>query len=145
MTPAGSILLTVAGTASLAIARLQFVMYFGGAAVSRSCGTPEPPIRFRVRHPAWAFLVEFALFVLFGTCAAYAFSGAGLIRPVPLRAQGLAVIALVYLTRGALVALQLARRLSLSRPRDILYSVIALLIGVAYAIPTWQHWLDLQS
>ena len=145
MTPLGSFLLNVAGMASLAIALLQFVMYFGGPVAYRYCGTPEPLIRFRVRHPGSAFLVEFALFVLFSLFAAYAFSGAGLIRPVPWRAPGLAVIALIYLLRGALAVLQLTGSVSLSRPRDILYSVLALLIGVAYAIPTWMHWADLQS
>lgn len=145
MTPYGSILLNVAGMASLAIAVLQFVMYFGGPAVYRYCGTPEPLIRLRVRHPGFVFLVECALFVLFSVFAAYAFSGSELIGPLPWRARGLAVIALVYLLRGALVVVQFTGRITLSGPRDILYSVFALLIGLAYAIPVWRHWAALQG
>ena len=143
MSDTTSALLTLAGTASLAIAMLQFVMYFGGPAMYRYCGTPEFLIAFRVRQPVWAFLLEVALFCLFSVFAAYAFSGAGWIRPLPWRAPMLAAIAVVYLLRGLLVIVQLTGSVALSRPRDILYSFLALAIGMAYAVPTWPHWREL--
>jgi hypothetical protein len=98
-----------------------------------------------VRHPGFAFLIELALFVLFGLFATYAFSAAGLVPAMPWRAPALALIAVVYLLRGTLVVFQLRGQLPLSRPRDIAYSVFALIIGVAYAVPTWRSWSHFSS
>lgn len=77
--------------------------------------------------------------------AAYAFSGAGLIRRLPLLRTGLIVIAAIYLLRGAALipALMMA-----PYPRyefDIWSSVIVLGYGLVYAIGTWRAWPDLRS
>ena len=144
MTAGSSALLGLAGTISLAIALLQFVMYFGGPDVYRLCGTPESLIAFRVCRPGWALVVEVVLFTVFTVFGAYAFSGAGWIRPLPWRASGLAATAVVYLLRGIFVIPQLAGTLPLSSRRDRCYSLIALAVGVAYALPTSWHWQDLE-
>lgn len=77
--------------------------------------------------------------------AAYAFSGAGLVRKLPLLRTGLIVISAIYLLRGMslIPALLLA-----PYPRqdfDIWSSAIVLVYGLAYAIGTWLAWPDLRT
>lgn len=91
-----------------------------------------------------------ALFVL----ALYAWSGAGIIRRLPLLRTGLCAITFVYLFRGAygiFVALFVEHdffREFLARPMFMwVSSIICLIFGVCYLLGTWQRWgaLSLKS
>lgn len=145
MTAAGSALLGAAGTISLAIGLLQFVMYFGGPSVYWICGTPEVLITFRLSKPVAAVLAEILLTILFFTFAAYGYSGAGLIGSLPRLASGLVVIAAIYLGRGLFVIPQVMGKLERSSGLDLLYSCSAIAVGVAYALPTYWSWEDLRA
>ena len=141
MTDGSRLQLAVAGTISLAIGFLQFAMYFGGPEMYRWCGTPEPLVAFRVSRPVAALFVEVLLAAIFATFAAYAYSGAEIIRPLPWLAEGLVVTTVIYLLRGAFVIPQLIWRPAYGNTRDVLYSCIALAVGLAYGFPTYWHFL----
>jgi hypothetical protein len=75
--------------------------------------------------------------------AAYAFSGAGLIRRLPLIRTALVAISAVYLLRGLAPA-----PLLVLAPRQLdafawWSSAIVLAYGLAYAIGTWRAWPEL--
>jgi hypothetical protein len=140
MDDARSVMLAAAGTASLLIAILQFVMYFGGPDVYRACGTPEAMIDFYVSSPVAAFIVEVCIAGLFVIFAAYGFSGATFVRPLPRLWEGIAVTTAIYLLRGMVLVAQLTWQRSSWQTRDRIYSSLALLIGIAYGLPLcWRH------
>jgi hypothetical protein len=122
-------------------------MYFGGPNVYRFCGTPELLVEFRLRRPRAAFVTEVAIAFVFAAFAASAYSAAGWLRPLPLVAQGLAITATIYLLRGLFVIPQAIRiRTSANvRLRDLLYSLMALALGVSYALPAYWYWDELVS
>ena len=124
----------VAGVASSAVAILQFVLIQGGPHAYRFFGAPEQFAAFVAHEPGRVAVGGIVLAAIFGTFAAYAFSGAGLIRPLPWLLGALRVIGSVYLVRGSLFLLQLGElnESGLSRPRDVAYSLCSLAIGFAY-------------
>ena len=144
--PSSVFLLAVAGCASLVLGFLQFVLYFGSDALCRAYGAPPWLIDLRADRPNLVLAAEILIALMFWGFAAYAFSGLGLLAPLPWLAQGLAASALVYLLRGLLILPQAAlyRRWEM-RPRDLAFSFVSILVGCAYALPSYRHWLDLVS
>jgi hypothetical protein len=119
-------------------------MYAGGPPVYFACGTPASWIRFRVRRPVSALVVEIAIAAAFSTFAAYAFSGAGTISPLPLLPYALVVIALIYLARGMLILPQaFGKCVYTKRRRDILYSATSAVLGGCCAFATYNTWTQL--
>jgi hypothetical protein len=143
MSTASSAWFVMGGTISLAIAILQFVMYFGGPDVYRFCGTPESLIRFRLARPVTSFAVEILLAAMFTGFGVYAYSAAGVIGPLPWLRFGLAATASIYMVRGLFVIPQISWKRREFNGRDVLYSSIALVVGTAYTLPTFWHWQDL--
>ena len=134
-------LLPIAAFASLAIAVLQFVMYFGGVEVYRICGTPEFLIRHYVEKPIGSFFLEVLLALLFGGFAAYALSAAGTIAPLPWLRPALTATAVIFIGRGLFLVPQLTGRFLPQNPNlDRLYSAAALAIGICIALPLYRHW-----
>ena len=76
--------------------------------------------------------------------AAYAFSGAGIMRRLPLLRFGLVTISAIYLARAAWIfpGLPLFGR---SAAFMFWTSVIVLAIGIAYAVGTWRAWPRLSA
>lgn len=141
MDPAGAVLLRVAAFASLAIAALQFVMYFGGVEVYRICGTPESLIRHYIERPIGTLFLEVLLALLFAGFGAYALSAAGTIAPLPRLRPALTATAVIFIARGLLLLPQLSGWLLPQNPNlDRLYSAAALAIGVCVALPLYRHW-----
>lgn len=141
MDPTGAALLRVAAFACLAIAVLQFVMYFGGVEVYRLCGTPEFLIQYYVERPVGAFFLEVLLALLFAGFSAYALSAGGTIAPLPWLRPALTATAAIFLVRGLILVPQLTGRLLPQNPNlDRLYSALALAIGVCIALPLYRHW-----
>jgi hypothetical protein len=91
--------------------------------------------------------ITLGLTLVFATWAGYAFSGAGMLRPLPFLRTGLIGIGAVYTLRGLLVGPQLSFFLSGQRDavplRQLVFSAVALLIGLAYLIGTKQAWAAL--
>jgi hypothetical protein len=76
------------------------------------------------------------LVALFAAWGAYALSGAGVIRPLPLRRTALVLIAAIYTLRGLLLVpelVQLARG-GLAAPRIAVFSTVSLAIGLLYIV-----------
>lgn len=91
-------------------------------------GSPSPP------------LITLAIVLLLTIWSAYAFSGAGLLRRLPLIRTALIAISIIYLLRG-LVLLPIAlRRPELLDGFTVWSSLIVLVYGLAYAIGTWRAW-----
>ncbi len=77
-------------------------------------------------------LFWFALFLAF---AAYGFSGARLIRPLPLLKGALVTIAVVYAVRGLAIIPQIVwfADFPVTRGRDVAFSGVSVLLAVCYA------------
>jgi hypothetical protein len=148
----GDVFLMAAGLATAAAALIHLMIPLGGPAWYAFFGAPRRLVRLAEAHalyPAVSCVVIAAgLFV----CAAYAFSGARLLPPLPLLRLALAAIALVFLLRGvgflflewlwpgSLV------RVSGSQGIDtflLVSSLICLLIGGAYAWGLFMAWSHL--
>ena len=90
--------------------------------------------------PAMMTLVLVAIFTIWGL---YAFSGAGVIRRLPLLRIALLLIGAIYTLRGVAVFQQIFQTLTSSEqvePRKIVFSLVSLIIGLAYLIGTVINW-----
>jgi hypothetical protein len=139
----GRSLLAVGGVLSAVLSIVHVAVLLIGAPAYRYFGAPD---EFALQSQAGSYVPAlltgfFAL--IFGVWAIYGFGGARLIRRPPLVRTGLVVIAGVYLLRGMSVlpeALLLMRTPGAFPPRFIVFSVVSLLIGLAYAIGARQAW-----
>lgn len=137
--------LVFGGLLSLAASLLHVACIFLGASWFRFFGAPEPLI---VDYENGAMTLVWMTWVIAGVLAvwaAYAFSGAGLIKRLPLLRTGLIVIAAIYLVRGLALfpALLLA---PYSRYEfDVWSSAIVLVLGLAHAIGVWRGWPELSA
>jgi len=129
--------LIAGGSASLALAALHVLilaigarayLYFGRADLADAArgGSLYPPL---------ATLVITITLAVWGL---YAFSGARLVRQLPLLRTGLVTIACVYALRGLVLVLDAARWIAGQHypPRQAAFSGAALAIGLCYAIGT---------
>ena len=94
-------------------------------------------------------LVTGVLVVMFATWAAYAFSGAGLVAPLPRLRTVLLLVGLVYTARGLVVVSQAFLWLSAGAAgvpvRHVAFSAASLAIGLAYVVGTVQAWPTLAA
>jgi hypothetical protein len=137
--------LVTGGVLSLAAAVLHIGVIFGGPAWYRFFGAGEEFARAAERGSPVPAAVTSGIAVLLLICALYAFSGAGLIRRLPLLRTGLVVISAVYLLRGAALAPLVVLRPAHVDAFTIWSSLIVLAYGLAYAVGTWTQWRRLSS
>ena len=133
----GRLCLIAGGCASLALATLHLLviaigapayLYFGRADLAEAASRGS-------LSPALATLV---IATTLTAWSLYAFSGAGLVRRLPLLRTGLVTIASVYTLRGLLFILDTNRWFAGEHLplRHTLFSAAALAIGVCHAIGT---------
>ena len=95
--------------------------------------------------PALSTLFLAAIFAIFGF---YALSGASVIRRLPFLTIALILIGIIYTVRGVAVFQQLFQ-MSMSSaevaPREIAFSLVSLVIGLAYLIGTIMSWRRLRA
>jgi hypothetical protein len=119
---------------------LHLAIIVGGAEWYRFFGAGGRMARAAERGHAmpavYAVLIALLLFVW----AAYAFSGAGLLRRLPLLRTGLVTISAVYLLRGLAPVPVLFMKPELLDSFAIWSSLIVLVYGIAYAMGTWKAW-----
>jgi hypothetical protein len=135
----GSQWLKVGGVLSFAVALLHLVIIFIGAPAYRYFGAGEEMARAAESGSAVPALVTLLLTVIFAVFGLYALSGAGAIRRLPLLMPALILIGAVYSLRGIAVFLQIFQFATASAavaPRDIVFSAVSLVIGLAYLIGT---------
>jgi hypothetical protein len=131
--------LIAGGTASFALAALHVLiiaigppayMYFGRADLAEAAerGSLFPP------------LVTAMITFLLSVWGVYGYSGARLIRRVPMLRTGLVTVSVIYLARGLVILADFSRWLAGEDypPRQAVFSATALAIGLCYTIGTWM-------
>jgi hypothetical protein len=134
--------LVVAGLLSCLVSVLHALIIFGGAPWYRFFGAGDAMASSAQRGSIVPTLVTASLCIVFLVWSIYAFSGAGILRPLPFLSPALAGIAAIYLFRGALLVPTLfgivpVRNLPSIKPHDaftVWSSLISFGIGLAYAI-----------
>ena len=139
--------LKAGGVASAFIAVLHVLIVFWGGPAYRYFGAGEEMARLAEARSPIPALVTAGISIVFAVWAAYAFSGAGLVRRLPLLRTGLVLIGVVYVLRGLLLAPEVAARASGHQPavpvREMVFSLVALLAGFAYLVGTRRAWANL--
>jgi hypothetical protein len=130
----------VGGSLSALVALLHIGIIGGGGPWYRFFGAGERMATAADAGRLYPAAVTFLITLIFAAWAAYAFSGAGLTPPLPLRRPVLAFIAGVYLARGVLAAPLLIRK-RFRPPVFVLWSSAASAgIGLAHLVGLLQTW-----
>lgn len=143
----GKRLLILAGWLTLLAALLHLAIPIGGPDWYRFFGAPDRIVRLAAAG-RW-YPVLFCLFVasILGVAALYAFSGAGMVRRLPLRTFVLGTFAAIFLLRGltfvplAIFLPEILRRLCDCRGVDaflVITSLVSLVIGIGFAAGCWK-------
>lgn len=136
--------LMAGGWLSVAASLLHVGCIFGGGDWYRFFGAGEEMARAAEAGSWMPPLVTAGIAAILAIWAAYAFSGAGRIRRLPLLRTGLIVIAAIYLLRGAVIVPILIEPM-MRTSFNIWSSLIVLGYGIAYAIGTWRAWPHLSQ
>jgi len=137
--------LMAGGVLSAGAALLHIAIIFGGPAWYRFFGAGEGMARAAERGHARPALFAIGIAAILFVWAAYAFSGAGAIRRLPLLRTALVAISAVYLLR-ALAPLPILLLWPERVDAFLLWSsAIVLVYGLAYAIGTWAMWPQLRK
>ena len=133
--------LIAGGWLSVAASLLHLACIVGGPDWYRFFGAGEPIARAAERGSWIPALLTIGIAALLAICAAYAFSGAGMIRRLPLLRTGLVVISGVYLARGLVIFYPaVMMRPDLSWNFMFWSSLIVLVYGIVYAVGTCTAW-----
>ncbi len=136
----------IAGGALSAIAALLHVgIIFGGPEWYRFFGAGEGMAQADARGSWRPTLVTAGIAGILFLWSAYAFSGAGLIRRLPLLRPALILIAAIYLVRAVAPLPLLILGLEPLEPFIVWSSLIVLGYGLAYAIGAWTAWPHLRG
>ena len=138
-------ILVTGGALSAAAAVLHLSVIAGGPDWYRFFGAGEPMARLAEQGSWTPALVTAGIAAVLAIWAAYAFSGAGLIRRLPLVRTALVVISAVYLLRGLVLVPAFALNPAGVTPFVLWSSLIVLLYGLAYAVGTWFAWPGLSA
>jgi hypothetical protein len=142
-------LLVAAGALSVGVTGLHVAIIFLGGPAYRYFGAGERMARMAERGSSEPTLITAVLVLMFASWAAYAFSGAGLIAPLPRLRLVLLLIGLVYTARGLLVIPQVFFWLSAGAAgvpaRHVVFSAASLVVGCAYLVGTSQAWPTLPA
>ena len=133
--------LLVGGGLSLAASLVHLACIIGGPSWYRLFGAGERIAREAERGSIRPVAITAGIAAVLAIWAAYGFSGAGLIGPLPFLRFALVAITAVYLLRGMVLFVPSAlRRPDLSRTFLFWSSLVVLVIGMVYAVGTWRTW-----
>jgi len=138
--------LILGGILSFAVALLHVIIIFIGAPAYRYFGAGEDMATAAESGSAFPALLTLFLVAIFAIWGFYGLSGAGVIRRLPLLEIALILIGAVYTLRGVAVFQQLFQIATSSvevAPREIVFSLVSVVIGVAYLIGTISNWRGL--
>ena len=139
-----NILLCLGAALSAMAAVLHIGIVIKGAPWYRFFGAGEAFAVAAERGRAWPHVVTLGIAAVLLAWSAYALSGAGALRPLPLLLPALLIIAAVYLLRGAVVLPMLLFARSKATPFVVWSSVICLAFGIVHAVGLSQVWPHLQ-
>ncbi len=132
--------LLAAGISSGAAALLHLAVIFGGPSWYRFFGAGEKMARMAERGALRPALITLGIVAVLLVWAAYAFSGAGLLSPLPVMRVALVAISCALLGRASLYLFASSWRPDLPQAFMAWSSGIVLLMGLAFAIGTWTAW-----
>ena len=143
----GRDLLLAAGMLSGCVAVLHVAIMLYGGNSYRYFGAGERMARMAERGSSEPAVITTTLVLLFGAWAAYAFSGAGVIAPLPWLRSSLPMIGFVYTARGLVVIPQVFLWLSVGSAgvplRHLVFSTASLVVGATYVAGTYLAWRTL--
>ncbi len=131
------IILLLAGVLSLAVAVFQIYLGFSPSASAYWGGPTEQPV---------LLVASLIVGLIFAVWGLYGFSGAGVIRRLPLLRLGLIVIGLIYTLRGIpgimilLIMAGIIRDPQPIPPQAVISSLVSLAIGLLYLVGTIAAW-----
>ncbi|HZF94379.1 MAG TPA: hypothetical protein VEZ20_05840 [Allosphingosinicella sp.] len=132
--------LIAGGVLSAAASLGHLAVIAGGPDWYRFVGAGEEMAQAAERGSLMPHLVTAGIAVLLAVWALYAFSGAGLIRRLPLLRTALVAITAIYLLRALALLPLLALKPRLVDTFAVVSSLIVLAYGIAYAVGTWKAW-----
>jgi hypothetical protein len=142
---AGNKWLVLGGTLSALAAILHVAVIAGGPSWYRFFGAGEAMARAAEGGSSTPALITLAIAAILMVWALYAFSGAGIIRRLPLLRTALILISAVYLLRALALLATLLLRPELVDTFATVSSLVALAYGLAYSIGTWTGWSELKA
>lgn len=142
---AGNKWLMVGGILSTVAAILHMAIIVGGPAWYRFFGAGEGMARAAERGSITPALVTLVIAAVLLVWALYAFSGAGIIRRLPLLRTALVLISAIYLLRALALLPTMILRPELVDTFAIVSSLVVLAYGLAYAIGTRTVWPRLKN
>lgn len=138
--------LTLAAALCFGIALLHGAMIFMGPYAYAYFGAPQLG---RAEAAGFAYPDQMAagLVLIFAAFGAYALSGAGRVRRLPLLRVGLVLIGAVFTLRGLALFVELGQIASGAgiAPRMAVFSLVSLITGVAFLAGTRSRWHTLDS
>ena len=139
--------LLVGGSLSLLAALLHVAIILGGPEWYRTFGAGEQMALMAEQGSGYPAQITGVIAFVLASWGLYGFAGAGVVPRLPFMRIALVLIAVVYLLRGlvGVPAVLWADRpyfseLAQNMTFMLLSSVMCLLLGVCYAIGTWQVW-----
>jgi hypothetical protein len=136
--------LVAGGVLSALASLLHAATIVGGPAWYRFFGAGEELAQAAERGSVVPGLITAAIAAILLAWALYAFSGAGLIRRLPLLRTALVLISAVYVVRAmALVPFMILRPERVDT-FAVVSSLIVLAYGLAYSVGTWKAWPGLR-
>ena len=137
--------LVAGGCLSAAAALLHLAIIAGGPDWYRFFGAGEPMAVRAARGDLYPTVLTIGIATILAIWAAYAFSGAGLIRRLPLLRTALVTISAIYLLRGLVLFPIIAFRPEALTPFAVWSSLIVVVYGILYAVGTWRSWRRLSQ
>lgn len=132
--------LIAGGVLSALASALHLAVIAGGPDWYRFFGAGEAMAKAAERGSMMPVVVTLGIATLLAVWAAYAWSGAGLMRRLPLLRTALVVISAIYLARGLLI-LPIALTVPYAGGEfDYWSSLVVLAYGLVHAIGTWRAW-----
>lgn len=135
--------LIAAGVCSAVAALIHLVSPVFGGDWYRFFGAGEQIAQMAEAGHWYPTVVAFGIAAVLALWSLYAFSGAGLIRRLPLSRLALCLIAAVFLGRGISFVVLMPMFPGNSLTFWLVSSAICFGIGVLYAVGTYQRWPDL--
>ena len=135
--------LAAGGILSLGAALLHVAIIIGGPSWYRFFGAGEEIARMAEQGRWRPAIITALIAICLAVCALYAFSGAGLVPPLPLLGAVLFVITAIYTLRGLAYPVFKILNSEFATPFFLWSSIVCLIFGAVHGIGLAQIWPDL--